>query len=286
MKSIEFLAPVEAMRGNLSGSQKLLYPTQNNAAWDAPSDKRSYSTNYQPRYIGAKRARDGKKYFSTKKRSAVTLSPKMRKNMAVLSCSSVLANIISGDLNHFTELQERFINSYEYKQLGWTFKHWLLEPIKIALLSKNNIIYNAPGASSIVYDNPFRFAGGPIPGSSSVTSDLFPFDLLYKFFNQLAVEPNATFTVDGLPGVAFCNKELGTPNPENVLWPSSYPERLTPYVQLDWSALASGYLIMSTGEGEEDFVYVLNPDGSYIPYSATAGPVNGGKYMTTDVAPA
>lgn len=286
MKSIEFLAPVEAMRGNLSGNQKLLYPTQNNSAWDAPSDKRNYATNYQPRYIGAKRARDGKKYFATKKRSAVTMSPKMRKNMAVLSCSSVLANIIMDDLTNFTELQNRWLNSYEHKQLNWTFKHWLLEPIKTALLSKNNIVYNAPGASSIVYDNPFRFVGGPIPGSSDVTSTYFPFDLLYKFFNQLAVEPNATFTVDGLPAVAFSNKELGVGDPNTIVWPTTYPERLTPYVHLDWSALASGYLIMSTGEGEEDFVYVLNPDGSYIPYSATAGPVNGGKYLTTDVAPA
>lgn len=286
MKSIEFLAPVEAMRGNLSGNQKLLYPTQNNSAWDAPSDKRSYATNYQARYIGAKRARDGKKYFSTKKRSAVTMSPNMRKNMAVLSCSSVLANIIMYDLTNFTELQNRWLNSYEYKQLGWTFKHWLLEPIKTALLSKNNIIYNAPGASSIVYDNPFRFTGGPISGSSDVTTQYFPFELLYKFFNQLAVEPNATFTVDGLPAIAFSNKDLGAGDPTKVVWPTSYPSLRTPYVVLDWSALASGYLIMSTGEGEEDFVYVLNPDGTYIPYSATAGPVNGGKYMTTDVAPA
>lgn len=286
MKSIEFLAPVEAMRGNLSGNQKLLYPTQNNAAWDAPSDKRSYSTNYQPRYIGAKRARDGKKYFATKKRSAVMMSPKMRKNMAVLSCSSVLANIIMDDLTNFTELQNRWLNSYEHKQLNWTFKHWLLEPIKTALLSKNNIVYNAPGATSIVYDNPFRFTGGPIPGSSDVTTQYFPFDLLYKFFNQLAVEPNATFTVDGLPAIAFSNKELGAGDPNSIVWPTSYPSLRNPYVVLDWSALASGYLIMSTGEGEEDFVYVLNPDGSYIPYSATAGPVNGGKYLTTDVAPA
>ena len=285
MKQIEFLAPVEAMRGNLSGGQKLLYPTQNNSAWDAPSDKRSYATNYGARYIGAKRARDGKKYFATKQRSAIKMSEKMRKNMAVLGCSSVLANIIMDDMNHFTALQNRWLNSYEYKQLGWTFKHWLLEPIKSALLAKTNIVYNAAGESSIVYDNPFRFAGGPIPGSSSVTTEFFPFELLYKFFNQLAVDPNATFTVDGLQAVAFANKDMGLEG-DLCLWPTSYPESKNPNVELDWSELAGGYLIMSTGEGEDDFVYVLNPDGTYIPYSATAGPVNGGKYLTTDVAPA
>ena len=55
MKRIEFISPVEAMRGNLSRTkQTLLYAENDNPAWDAPVDKRSYARNYQPIFVGAK----------------------------------------------------------------------------------------------------------------------------------------------------------------------------------------------------------------------------------------
>lgn len=67
MKRIEFLAPVAAMRGNLTGNQVLDYPTNNGDAWVAPEG--SYATNYTTRYIGAKRAADGHTYFATRQTS-------------------------------------------------------------------------------------------------------------------------------------------------------------------------------------------------------------------------
>lgn len=36
MKRIEFIAPVEAMRGNLSGKQDLLYVENDNKAYEGP----------------------------------------------------------------------------------------------------------------------------------------------------------------------------------------------------------------------------------------------------------
>lgn len=83
MKRIEFIAPVEAMRGNLGSKQDLRYADHDNKAWDAP-DGRQYARNYQPRYIGAKRAADGLKIFQVKTKAATNISTETRKNMAVL----------------------------------------------------------------------------------------------------------------------------------------------------------------------------------------------------------
>lgn len=69
MKRIEFVAPVEAMRGNLSGAQDLRYALNNNKAYEAPEGT-NYARNYQTRYIGAKRAKDGLKYFGVRQRNA------------------------------------------------------------------------------------------------------------------------------------------------------------------------------------------------------------------------
>ena len=83
MKRIEFIAPVEAMRGNLGSKQNLRYALHDNKAFEAP-DGRQYARNYQPRYIGAKRAADGLKIFQVKTKAATNLSDQTRKNMAIL----------------------------------------------------------------------------------------------------------------------------------------------------------------------------------------------------------
>lgn len=83
MKRIEFIAPVESMRGNLGSKQDLRYAEDDNKAYEAP-DGRQYARNYQTRYIGAKRASDGLKIFQVKTKAATNLSALTRKNMAVL----------------------------------------------------------------------------------------------------------------------------------------------------------------------------------------------------------
>ena len=153
MRRIEFLAPVEAMRGNLSGSQKLTYPTQDNSAWEAPSDKRSYATNYNTRYIGSKRSSDGLKFFSVRTKSAVTMSPAMRMGMALLSMSRIFANNMKGDLTNLSQLQQLFIDNHRE---GQTFTAWLQENIRRDITLKSNDITFGQGTSQrIIYGNPF-----------------------------------------------------------------------------------------------------------------------------------
>lgn len=190
MRRIEFIAPVDSMRGNMSGNQKLLYPTQNNSAWDSPSGKRNYATNYGTRYIGNKRAFNGKKFFSVKTRSAVTMSPAMREQNGILACSSVIANIIPLKLDTLVQLQQFWINSYEGGTLGWTFKHWLSNIIKTGLKNKyTEFRFNPTGAPDPAYQNPFSHI---IPDQSR---SLYAGDYTYqvirntaKFWEYLGVE--------------------------------------------------------------------------------------------------
>lgn len=152
-KRIEFLAPVEAMRGNLSGSQKLLYPTQDNSAYDAPSNKQSYATNYSTRYIGAKRSRDGLKFFSVRQRSSVTMSPAVRRNMALLGSSSEFANRIMRNLSALTDLQELFT---QYAPTGYTFKRWIAERVRLALNSLSPTFqFDPSGDPTTLFQNPY-----------------------------------------------------------------------------------------------------------------------------------
>lgn len=198
MKVIEFIAPVEAMRGNLSGNQSLEYPTENNRAWDAPSEKREYALNYQPRFIGAKVSKTGKKYFSVRTKSAVFMSPAVRTQQAVLSMSSVIANILTTDLAVVSALQALYM---AYHKDNWTFKRWLMDNIKGGLSNKKTIVFPSQGQLAAMYiKNPF--INTTQPSSAHDIDDQIPTDLLVKFWTQLA-NSAITFEVEGLgKGVA------------------------------------------------------------------------------------
>lgn len=197
MRKIEFIAPVEAMRGNLSGNQKLTYPTQNNAAWDAPENKRSYATNYRPTYVGAKRSADGKTFFATKRRQAVKMSEAARLQMAVLSASSVIANILMYNLSVVTGLEAR------YKQTapeGWSFKRWIMDNIKDALRNKQHFAFMGTSLGALFVKNPYLSTDAPAGGTS--IDSTYPKDLLAKFWMQLADDP-MEFKIGTQLGIAY-----------------------------------------------------------------------------------
>lgn len=93
MKRIEFIAPVEALRGNMSGSQKLVYALNDNPAYDAPNG-RQYARNYKPRYIGFRRAKDGAVYFGVKRKSATKVDAASRLTMAAMGTLQTLKNTL------------------------------------------------------------------------------------------------------------------------------------------------------------------------------------------------
>lgn len=205
MKRISFISPVEAVRGNLSGKRKLTYAPDNNPAWNVASSERQYANNYVPRFIGAQRSKDGKTYFAVKTKSAVKMSAAMRQQNALLSVSSVIANLIMMDISTLAQLQAMFAVSYEGQSLKWSFKRWIMASVRSALSTKNDIFFNAAGMSSIIFANPYKKSHV----QTAITLATFPNELLVKFWTQLA-DNAVTFTVAGQTGIAHSGDTFAT----------------------------------------------------------------------------
>ena len=210
MKRIEFIAPVESMRGSFSPKQTLLYAENNNPAFDAPVG-RQYARNYSPVFIGAKRSATGLKYFAAKTKSATLIKPETKMNMAVQGgTGAIIAAILL--------LAETPGSMYYRAQQAWknskttnSFRKFLDEYVRYMLQNKIvSVNIGRDDNSDIVYiHNPWyvreRPAASYVPDISS--------DTLVKFWMYLAKGDNnaapITFTVDGQKGIAVVGLDFG-----------------------------------------------------------------------------
>lgn len=160
MKRIEFIAPVESMRGNLSGSQELDYRENNNPAYEAP-DGDAHALNYQPRFVGAKRSKDGLKYFSVRTKSTTKLNAKTRMTMALLG---VLAAVKTAVKNDGTARWANLQSIYAYRMehggddagSGISFDKWLSYWLRRMLQYKQNTVVLTAQGLSVTIHNPYE----------------------------------------------------------------------------------------------------------------------------------
>lgn len=191
-KRIEFIAPVEAIRGQLSGRQNLLYAENDNKAYEGPVGSKNYARNYTPRFVGAKIASSGKKYFSVRTKSCNHLTAKAKKAMALLGGAGALyAGILAAKGTTYANLYAQWI---ELTAMGETrsFRTCIMAAIRVALQSgAENVIYAGP-RGAVTFKNPWY--------DGTMTSDAMVSDLiLTKFWMELA--PGAfSVTINGLTG--------------------------------------------------------------------------------------
>lgn len=244
---IEFLAPVEAMRGNLSGKQDLLYPTQDNSAWDAPSGQRSYARNYKPRYIGNKRSSTLKTFFSVKRRQAVYQSEDNKYNQALLGATQAVYAAIRNSAERmpgtnyliWDYLQMIYRQKREYGELDarTTPRMYITDTIRTALDLKTAAIgFQAPTLTNLVVYNPWNHSS-VVTGAVTVSVSA---SVLVKFWTQLA--PNGMYfyvrnevgisVIDGSTS-SFTFDEIitGEPSSPNVLSLTSATIVSTNYVK-------------------------------------------------------
>lgn len=197
MKRIEFIAPVESMRGNLSGNQVLEYAENNNPAFEAPAGVQ-YARNYQPRFIGAKRSATGKKYFQIKTKSATRINAGTKLKMALLGgTGAVRAAILSNAVNRGLVEAVYTAAKAAGQTSAKTLEKFAYDVIYEGLQNKSIMfVFSAPGASSVAFHNPWVYAGQQ--GGIGVTIKT---TILVKFWSELAINP-ITFTADGLKGIA------------------------------------------------------------------------------------
>lgn len=208
MRQLVMIEPFAAARGNLSGKQNLRYPTKNNSAWDSPSNKRNYATNYTARYIGAVRSRDGKSYFAVKKRTAVTMSPATRQQQAILGGTKAIYDALIHNPLTIGRMQALYMESPERISYGWSMYKWAYSQISGQVASKIagiRIIGKMTGGQTpLLVQNPW--ISTPTTGAVSVTISA---EVLAKFWMQLANSP-VEFTVNGAIGVAHVRDAFST----------------------------------------------------------------------------
>lgn len=144
MKRIEFIAPVESMRGNLSGKQDLVYAQNDNPAFDAP-EGRQYARNYSARYIGAKRSKDLLKYFQVRRKSATFISDTTKAAMAALGgAGAMVANILKSKSSTVYQQAVDILAIERHNGFTGTMRKLLTDAIVAGLRAKvQNIILEA-----------------------------------------------------------------------------------------------------------------------------------------------
>lgn len=198
-KNIFMISPFEVLTGNLSGKQDLTYPSNDNKAYEAP-EGRQYARNYRTRYIGCRRAKDGKAFFLVKKASATKVSATTKLNMALLGATqAIFANIMTDDSMKL-KLGASYNLATQQGQTSLSLANWAKEIIRRALLSKAQYISFLPqtGAGVGVATNPFNAPASPSAGTH-VTS--IKNSVLVEFWGVLALN-GIYFSIGGRKCIA------------------------------------------------------------------------------------
>lgn len=195
MKRIEFIAPVEAMRGNLSGAQKLQYPTDNQGAYEGPTGTVNYARNYSPRFIGAKIAKSGKKYFAVRTKTANRLTVKSKQAMALMGgTGAIVASILRNKTAEiYTNLYGAWVKAQELGGTS-TFRQFLSGSVRRMLIQKSASYHVQVGEFGQDIDNPWNTTSQTPNVSISQA-------ILVKFWSELAAKP-IIIGVEGLKLIA------------------------------------------------------------------------------------
>lgn len=258
MKRIEFIAPVESMRGNLSGAQKLEYPTDNLGAYEGPMGSVNYARNYSPRFVGAKIAKSGRKYFAVRLRTANHLTAKSKKAMALLGGTGAVYAAILKEPTLLAGIQAQYAALTEIG-MQKSFRKYVTDVIRFGLASHADLFTFAGPATLVQVDNPW-VTSAETPNVSVSQR------VLIKFWTELSVD-GITFNVEEQTGIATLNDSfndvIGAPH--NVLGLSTEDVKGTIYVK----------------KGSK---WLLNAEGAHVIDGDTVAP--SGAYVLSSVAPA
>lgn len=196
MKRIRFIAPVEAIQGNMSGNQKLQYAEHNNPAFESPKGKRNYARNYRPSYIGAFVAGTGTKYFAVKTKTAVHLTNKSQLAMALAGAAGAMFGSLIKDKTSALYLKAEALwinNGISAKQ---TMRKYYTNIFRQMLAAKSESISVTDEVTHemLTIQNPWRV--------NQETNVPVSDDVLVKFWLQLS-NNGIIFTIDGKTGIAI-----------------------------------------------------------------------------------
>lgn len=253
MKRIEFIAPVEAMRGNLSGKQDLLYPSNDNKAYESPVGSVNYARNYAARFVGAKIAKTGHKYFAVRTKSATHVTAKSKKAMALLGGAGALYAALLKTPAKLTTAQSLWNYAQEHGD-NRSFRAYMMDFFRQGLINHVAAFTASVASITLSIDNPWgKFAGTlDMPVAQRIR---------VKFWTQL-VSGGIEFSVNGMKGVSCPSFQEF----DDILGSNANVLGLTKtdtYIKLGGA-------------------YILDPSNDYVIVASIPQAV---AYTTTDVAP-
>ena len=260
MKRIEFIAPVEAIRGNMSGRQDLKYAENDNPAYESPRGQRNYARNYRPSFIGAKVSASGIKYFAVKTKTAGHTTAKAIKAMALQGATGALVGSLLAhkSAQPYITMQALYIAKKTTDGLKVSFRKFASDLFRQGLIEQVENFVASSGSVSVSIKNPWN--NGSMTTGAEVAKDV-----LAKFWDQLH-GGGITFAVNGAKGIGDSGDSFDVIINDaglNILGLSTAEVGSTVYVKR-----STGWLLYNG-------IYVENDEI----------PVNGRNYTTTSVAP-
>ena len=295
--------PVEAMRGNLSGAQNLVYAENNNKAYSSPLNRKNYARNYSGRFIGAKVASSGLKYFSTKTKSAISMTEIVQNRMAVFGAAGALTNaIIGGRTGRYEALYNALTMAYNFESnvLGFqgSIRKFLSTKFQAGLIAgdaafkfRRTLNPNTVLMKDFWIVNPWSTELGtfsPEDTDENVYTVNPSNAVILKFWRVLT--GGIIFYVDGAPGCALL-AQSGKAGWGQFATVDGNPDPLQVYniLHIGWDIAKDKAMIGNK--------YIIDPenDDAYVPIPSVQPPDSpqnekvyirdSGKYLTTTVEP-
>jgi hypothetical protein len=201
MKRIEFVLPVESMRGNLSGEQTLVYAQNNNSAYEAPNGTQ-YARNYQGRYIGSKVSKSGLKYFNVKTKSATVLNDSTRLTMGTLAGVAAIRSALMKDhAQDYAQIIANLVIEVTQGIISGTGKRTVMSLFyeKVAaMLQTHADTCTFAGSTPVVLKNPWTNTAAPAGAISVTISNALWIKYAPLFFVDDNIIGGAYFRINGM----------------------------------------------------------------------------------------
>lgn len=269
-KRVLMIAPFEALRGNVSGKQKLVYAENDNPAYEAP-DGVNYARNYKPRYVVSMNAKTGNVHFGLKRKHASVNNELTRRTMGALGASQDLYRKAVKDLSVIGQLLACYNASSEKASGESLFKYFTKVADsafrrKLATISFFEMDGNTTHSCAI--DNPF------IQGVAGHQVEMTP-AIVQKFFTSLCGETGFEIVVGGYPVIAF----------QDMTW-AQIAENDQLNVSNVTTVTSGGHTYVKIGDMFVMQSSALAPeDWEYAPASERIQWLEGYFYKLTDISP-
>lgn len=194
-KHAQFVPGFAELRGNISGAQKLQYPTDNKGAYEGPLGSKNYARNYRPSVIVSQRASDGAFHYSIRTKTANHLTAKSKTAMALLGGAGAMYAAIVGNKSSqlYNSLYAQYLKFQEFGEKR-TFRAFMMDVLRRGLKQKLAVIVVAGPLPPVSIDNPWN-TDKEMPNVKVAQQ------VLVKFWSELASD-GITFEVAGQIGVA------------------------------------------------------------------------------------